>query len=341
MSSNSQAPRTRRTTGRVTLADVAKRVGVGQMTVSRALRTPELVSDNLREKIESAVQQLGYIPNAAARELASVSSRNIVIITSSITSTENTLILSALQKKLKPLDVQLVILLAGEKKWLPELINHSPLAIVLLNLKCPPQEAEWIKQSGVLTIEIGAKQVSPLGINVGIDSKQAMQTMIHYLVERGCQQIGLLSAKQDSAIFQQYLESWHTTLLAKYLDPHLILHCAEEISFSVGAKLFNDAMLMWGRIDALVFLSDELACGALCEAQRKRINIPYETLIVGLGGLDVGSVSYPRLTTIDIPYEHIGETAGQQLVELLQQNRTFNETLFIPLPVKLLKRDSA
>lgn len=288
MSSNPSVPRGRRTTGRVTLADVAKRVGVGQMTVSRALRTPEMVSPSLREKIESAVKQLGYIPNTAARDLASVSSRNIVIITSSITSTENTLILSSLQKKIKNLEIQLIILLANGKKWLRELINHSPLAIILLNLECPAREAEWIQKSGILTLEIGAKQLQPIGINVGIDSKQAMQTMIRFLLEKGHREIGLLSAKQDSAIFKQYLESWHTTLLANYINPHLMLHSAEDISFSTGAKLFNDAFLLWGKVDALVFISDELACGALCEAQRKRISIPYETAIVGLGGLDVG-----------------------------------------------------
>jgi len=54
----------RRSTGRVTLADVAQLAGVGSMTVSRALRTPEQVSDKLREKIEEAVSQLGYLPNA-------------------------------------------------------------------------------------------------------------------------------------------------------------------------------------------------------------------------------------------------------------------------------------
>ncbi len=64
--------RKRKNTGRVTLQDVAKYAGVGSMTVSRALRTPELVSDKLREKINEAVEELGYIPNSAAGILASV-----------------------------------------------------------------------------------------------------------------------------------------------------------------------------------------------------------------------------------------------------------------------------
>ncbi len=94
-------------------------------------------------------------------------------------------------------------------------------------------------------------------------------------------------------------------------------------------------------MEALVFISDELACGALCEAQRKRISIPYETAIIGLGGLDVSSVFYPRLTTIGIPYEQLGEIAGGKLVRLLQQNEISSETSFIPVEVKLLQRDSA
>ncbi|VTR48799.1 Gluconate utilization system GNT-I transcriptional repressor [Serratia fonticola] len=72
--------RKRRSTGRVTLADVAQLAGVGTMTVSRALRTPEQVSDKLREKIESAVSELGYLPNLAASSLASASSYTIAMV---------------------------------------------------------------------------------------------------------------------------------------------------------------------------------------------------------------------------------------------------------------------
>lgn len=72
--------RKRRSTGKVTLADVAQLAGVGTMTVSRALRTPEQVSDKLREKIEAAVQELGYMPNLAASALASASSWTIAMV---------------------------------------------------------------------------------------------------------------------------------------------------------------------------------------------------------------------------------------------------------------------
>jgi len=55
--------RKRRTSGRVTLQDIADYVGVGTMTVSRVMRTPELVSDSIRSKVEQAARSLGYTPN--------------------------------------------------------------------------------------------------------------------------------------------------------------------------------------------------------------------------------------------------------------------------------------
>ncbi len=72
--------RKRRSTGKVTIADVAQLAGVGTMTVSRALRTPEQVSDKLREKIEAAVNELGYMPNLTASALASASSHTIAMV---------------------------------------------------------------------------------------------------------------------------------------------------------------------------------------------------------------------------------------------------------------------
>lgn len=334
--------RKRRSTEKVTLADIAKHVGVGTMTVSRALRTPQLVSRPVREKIENAVKELGYIPNSAARDLASVSSRNIVVITSSIYSTENSLILTALQKEITKLgDIQLLILIAGKEDWLKALINHSPLAVILLNLEYQNIDTVWFKNSGVPCVDIGTQKQQPLGINVGIDSWNAMRIMLHFLLKKGYRKIGLLAANQQLSIFQQYSEHWHKILLREYLNPHLILHSTEDISFSAGAKLFNDAMTAWGKTDALVFLSDELACGALYEAQRQHISVPQECAIVGLGGLDISAVCYPALTTVEIPYAQLGKTAGEKLVELLQQKQGKNEPHFIPIPIRLLERQSA
>ena len=104
-----QKTRKRKNTGRVTLQDVAKYAGVGSMTVSRALRTPELVSDKLREKINEAVEELGYIPNSAAGILASGQSRTIAVLIPSLRDNASSVFLQALQEVLNKNNYLVVI----------------------------------------------------------------------------------------------------------------------------------------------------------------------------------------------------------------------------------------
>nr|WP_314741546.1 LacI family DNA-binding transcriptional regulator [uncultured Haemophilus sp.] len=331
----------RKNLGRVTLADVAKKVGVGQMTVSRALRTPEMVSESLRKRIEQVVAELGYVPNSSARQLASAAIQNIVAVTTSITSTENNLILSAFQESIQQSALQLSILSVHNEDWLPQLINYAPQIVVLVNLQCPENIAEWLKKSEIPTIEVGMLQDAPIHINVGIDCALAMKNILLYLINKGHQEIGLISAAPHIGLFKPYLESWRKIMLQHHLNPHLVLHSAQQASFSLGANLLKDAIQDWDRPDALLFLSDELACGALNEAQRRKIVIPRDCAIASLGGLDVGNVSVPTLTTLDIPYEKMGKAAGKILLKLIHDKMLAPQDYIVEFPTKVIERKSA
>ena len=72
--------------GRVTMQDVARRVGVSAITVSRALRTPDKVAEALRQRIARVCQELGYVPNHAASALASARSQTVVALIPSLSN---------------------------------------------------------------------------------------------------------------------------------------------------------------------------------------------------------------------------------------------------------------
>ena len=79
-------PRSRRGGGRPTIADVAKLAGVGAITVSRALREPDRVSQDLRRQISAAVKTLGYLPDTNARALASARANVVGVLIPSLTN---------------------------------------------------------------------------------------------------------------------------------------------------------------------------------------------------------------------------------------------------------------
>src|SRR5438132_12990452 len=94
---------------RATLADVARLADVSMMTASRAISHPEQVSERMRERVQKAVAELGYMPNRAARALASARSNVISVLIPSLSNAVFTDVLAGIQDALSPDGYQILI----------------------------------------------------------------------------------------------------------------------------------------------------------------------------------------------------------------------------------------
>lgn len=316
--------RKRRSTGKVTIADVAQLAGVGTMTVSRALRTPEQVSDKLREKIEAAVNELGYMPNLTASALASASSHTIAMVVPNLAEAGCTEMFAGLQHVLQPAGYQIILAesrhrLEQEEKVLETLLASNIAAAILLSVEHSDTVHNWLKNASIPVMEIGAIRTDPIDMNIGIDNVAAMFELTDMLVQRGYQNIGLLCANQEQWIFQQHLQGWYKAMLRHHMSPNRVINAALPPVFSTGASQLPEFLLAWQELDALVCVSDELACGVLYECQRRRIKVPDDLAVVGFGDSDVSKVCQPPLTTMAVPHRKIGLEAGKALLERIKE----------------------
>nr|MDN1152664.1 LacI family DNA-binding transcriptional regulator [Escherichia coli] len=327
--------RKRRSTGKVTIADVAQLAGVGTMTVSRALRTPEQVSDKLREKIEAAVNELGYMPNLTASALASASSHTIAMVVPNLAEAGCTEMFAGLQNVLQPAGYQIILAesrhrLEQEEKLLETLLASNIAAAILLSVEHNSTVRHLLKNASIPVIEIGAIRTDPIDINIGIDNVAAMFELTDMLVQRGYQNIGLLCANQEQWIFQQHLQGWYKAMLRHHMSPNRVINAALPPVFSTGASQLPEFLLAWPELDALVCVSDELACGVLYECQRRRIKVPDELAVVGFGDSDVSKVCQPSLTTMAVPHRKIGLEAGNVLLERIKEGNWSNQIFIEP-----------
>ncbi|HGC3379895.1 TPA: LacI family DNA-binding transcriptional regulator [Escherichia coli] len=327
--------RKRRSTGKVTIADVAQLAGVGTMTVSRALRTPEQVSDKLREKIEAAVNELGYMPNLTASALASASSHTIAMVVPNLAEAGCTEMFAGLQHVLQPAGYQIILAesrhrLEQEEKLLETLLASNIAAAILLSVEHNSTVRHLLKNASIPVIEIGAIRTDPIDINIGIDNVAAMFELTDMLVQRGYQNIGLLCANQEQWIFQQHLQGWYKAMLRHHMSPNRVINAALPPVFSTGASQLPEFLLAWPELDALICVSDELACGVLYECQRRRIKVPDELAVVGFGDSDVSKVCQPSLTTMAVPHRKIGLEAGNVLLERIKEGNWSNQIFIEP-----------
>ncbi len=190
----------------MTLADVAQLAGVGTMTVSRALRTPEQVSDKLREKIEAAVQELGYMPNLAASALASASSWTIAMVVPSLSEAGCSEMFAGLQQVLQPAGYQIMLAesqhrLEREEKLLETLLASNLAAAILLSVEHSQTVRHGLNAATIPVMEMGAVRADPIDMNIGIDNVAAMYQLTQMVITPAAIRISACCAPTRSSGF--------------------------------------------------------------------------------------------------------------------------------------------
>jgi DNA-binding LacI/PurR family transcriptional regulator len=313
----------RPSTGKSTLADVARQVGVSTMTVSRALRAPEKVSESLRERIQEVVAELGYVPNQAASSLASASSRLITLVVPSLETPGCTVVFHTLQAVLRPEGYTILLseadnASASGSELIERLLAYNPAAIVQYNFDNSPKTQKLLQNAGIPIVEIGGVNRTPIGISVGCDYTLALKMLVTRLIQKGYRNLGLLCAHDEQNIFQQILSGWNSAMLGLNQSPHRVLSTELPPSCSTGFHQLPDLLLTWPELDVLICTSDEVAYGAVLASQSRGIAIPKQLAIVGIGGSELSEICSPALTTVFIAYKDMANLAAQNLLRLLQ-----------------------
>lgn len=313
----------RKGTGQTTLFDVAKYAGVGAMTVSRALRTPDKVSDKLRQKIQLAVDTLGYKPNISASLLASASANKVIaVITTKIFEHSIQISLNSLQTYLAKQGYTILIFESNlyykrESQLLNILYSHNLEAILLFYFEDDDFLKLLTNNKTIPIFNVGKHYDECSNIKIGLDDSLAMSMLTEHVIDKGYKNIGLLCANHQYHIFQQRLHGWHKVMLSKHLPTHRIINAAKPANFTTGSELLSDILLNWPEIDALICTTDELACGVLYECQRRHIRVPYQLAVCGFGDSEFSKVSFPTLTTVSLPSNNKGEYIARLLLNNL------------------------
>lgn len=337
------AEKRRRSTGKSTLADVARLVGVSTMTASRALRMPEKVSLDIREKIEAAVAELGYVPNVQARNLASASSRLITMVVPSFATPGCAAVSEALQQVLNPRGYHVMLAeadysTAKESELIEMLLSYNPAAIVHFSFDNTADAHRLLSHSGLPVMDIGGVHRESAGISIGVDYAKAIRLLVQHLVESGYRHPGLLCTQTNSTIFRQLLNGWHSGMLALNQSPHRVVSSPLSASFAVGHSLLPEIRMTWPELDVLICTSDEVACGTMMACHAAGIAVPSQLAVASIGGGPLSAVCSPPLTTVALPYEEMGALAGKRLLAALDGDEP---TIFNELPAILKPRASS
>jgi len=333
-----------RALGRVTLSDVARLASVAPMTASRAINQPELVSSLLRERVDKAVQELGYVPNRAARALASARSRVIVVLVPSLSNAVFTAVLAGIQDALDPANYQILLgntrySDADEEKLLATYMQSNPDGILLSGLTHSDRVRQILEQSRVPVVSMMDLAPGHDVMSVGFSQVDAGYAMTRYLLDKGHRRIGYMGAQLDERTLKRaegYRKAMHKAGLA---DPALELLAPEPSSIALGAEMLGRMLDRTPGLDAIFCCNDDLAHGAIYQCQRRGISVPGQLAICGFNDLPASAWMKPSVTTVGTPLYRIGFEAASLLLASIRGSEA--PARRIDLGFTLLARESA
>ncbi|MHA7875727.1 LacI family DNA-binding transcriptional regulator [Roseivivax sp.] len=309
---------------RVTLADVAREVGASTITVSRALRRPEMVSEGLRQRIAAAVETLGYLPDPAAQALASRRSNVIGVLIPSVTNNVFSDVLAGLYDTVggTAFNVQL-----GNTRYRAEVeeelirifLSQRPAGLIVAGIDQTPASRAMLAQAECPVVQIMELGEDPVDMLVGFSHRDAAQAATEHLLAQGYRAPAFLGARMDPRSERRHA-GFRAALAAASPEgaaPARELTTTEPSSVRLGGLLFDRLRERFPETDAVFCNNDDLALGAQFAAQRAGLKVGPEVGICGFNDLEVMSAAHPTITSVRTFRRETGETAVRKVLARL------------------------
>ncbi|MFM2484693.1 LacI family DNA-binding transcriptional regulator [Celerinatantimonas yamalensis] len=292
----------------VTLADIAKVVGVGNMTVSRALRTPEKVSDAVRQKVEKVALEMGYLTPIQAK----LTQNTGLILVHSSDYLAYFELFSALQDMLHKANINFLIDSSirnsdDETNKLKLLTYIKPSFVILSATPHSGETTYLLSDLNIPVIEILSEIPTPIDINIGISQQKSMHDLTTKHIDHGYSDICFVCDNSDIWKIKQQIIGWQRAMISRGLNPEKTLNIPQSFHFSKSSSVVPDILFQWPTTQLILCSSTQIANAIICECLRRKIKIPEVLSIASIGSLDVAQSLYPSLSNVDIPFAELAK----------------------------------
>ena len=308
---------------RITLEDIAKRVGVTKMTVSRYITNPSKVAKATGLKIKAAIDEMGYIPNRAPVMLSQASTKTIGLMVSSFSNLLFSDLIEGAEARARKAGYEILIGHTSyredeEERKISQLMSYQVDAMILTDAVHTPQTIKRLKMSKIPVVELMSLVDNPIDMNIGYHHAKISYAAIKGLIECGRRNIMYLAARMDSRTMDR--QSGYLTALKEFnLTPH-IYGSENPSNFTIGAMTMRKALMECPNVDAVFCTNDDVAIGAMIACIEQGVSVPDDISILGYNGLDIGNTTIPKLTSIRTARYDMGKSAVELILMRLRND---------------------
>jgi LacI family transcriptional regulator len=338
-----------------TIHDVARLADVASVTVSRYLNSNAPVSAAARRRIEAAIAELGYVPNALAQGLKSRATHTLGLVVSDVTNPFFTTIARAVEDTAQAAGYSLILCNTDEdpekQRLYLDVLRRKRIDGILI---APASDdgasiLDWRRHCGPVcvldrTLQQQADTASAEIDTVRGDSTEAACRLVAHLVEHGHRRIAVITGPEHISTATERLEGYGQALSEAGipLDPTLIQRCPFRVESGYAAA---DALLQQAQPPTAFFAANNfLTIGVLAAIRNRGLVVPRDIAVVDFDEIPQIALVLPFLTVAAQAVQEIGRQGATYLLERLARLRS-HETAPLPgrelvLPTEIIIRQS-
>jgi LacI family repressor for deo operon, udp, cdd, tsx, nupC, and nupG len=330
------------TRSRATIRDVAARAGVSHQTVSRVINGIERVTPETKARVEAAIAELDYRPNAIARFMAYGRTRTLACFSPNLTDYTLARIIEGAEGEARRNGYILLSCSAPDESTVATLLDelvasHHCEGLLVINPYADGRHN--LLPASFPTVFVGARPREEAADSVALDDEAAGQTATQYLISLGHRRIALISGPLVEDCSQDRTTGYQAALAAAGIayDPSLILE--GDWSATSGYNAFKELASSGPLPTAIFAQNDRMAVGVLRAARDLGLRVPEQLSVIGVDDMPLASYFDPPLTTMGQDMTAIGREAARLLIRAVEQPGAMPQE-HLRLPAELIVRQS-
>ncbi|MCH8495648.1 MAG: LacI family transcriptional regulator [Balneolales bacterium] len=327
-----------------TIYDVAKKAGVAISTVSRVLNQSPYVSDATKSRVQLAIKELDFYPQANARKLARKEAQVIAVAVPTFTTPFFNEVLKGVKDEIKHLDLDFIIYNTGsdnpEANFMKFLEKGIPDALIIFSIDITESIHARLKDLPIPVVLVGSDHKSY--DHIFWDNYKGGYIAAEHLIKQGFTKIGMIRPHSTSSIsdqkergFRDALKDFGIPMDEDYLVSGITRKHA-GFSEEAGSEAINILFSRKKVPEALFCSNDTQAIGAIHALQARGLNVPADIAVMGYDNIKISK--FLNLTTIDQKMYEVGKSATQRLAYRIKNLESEKlHTIIVP---ELISRSS-
>ena len=306
--------------------EVARRARVSRTTVSLVLnRVPGAsISERTRARVLKAARDMGYVPHAMGKALASRKTRNIGVAYSTDQASHAflQLVIEGLSQATRKRDQRLLVESFDERDRARKILEltrarHIDGLVMWGPRRGDPVIAELVRD-GFPLVMIGSVEAEGV-CAVDIDNRAAAKAMVDYLIGLGHRRIACITNAPTSYLSSaDRLAGYRAALRGRRLKPEASLVRQGNFTAESGYETMRSILGAGRRLPTAVFVaSDTVAFGAMMALRERHLRMPQDVSVAGFDDIPLAAFAEPPLTTMSFSGVQDGLRAGEILMDLL------------------------